>query len=89
MIIYARELVKNGEPLSFITDNGRWADEDMILSWVTEHFGEYGERWTYYYLIEYFEYSDMDYPFMTAMAADVALEFYYDEDAFYFKMVWG
>ena len=89
MIIYARDLIKHDEPFSFIADDGRWLAEDDIVSWLTEHVGEFGERWTYYYLIDYFHYPDMDYPHMIAQAADVAWEFYHDEDAMYFKLAWG
>ena len=89
MIIYARQLVKTDEPFSFIADNGTWLAEEDILSWLTQHFGEPGDRWTYYYLIEYFEYPDIDYPFMTACAADVAWDFSNNEDAFLFKLTWG
>ena len=89
MIIYARELIKEDEPFSFIASDGTWPAETNILNWLTEHFGEAGYNWTYWYLIDYFEYPDADWPFMTAVAADVAWEFNNEEDALLFKLVWG
>jgi len=89
MIIYARELSNKDEPFLFISDNGMCIVEEEILSWLVEHFGEPGNRWTYYYLIDYFEYPDFDYPFMIAHAADVAWDFSKDDDACLFKMTWG
>lgn len=88
MIIYARELLDNEVPFSFIATDGTFSPEKDILFWLIENFGIPGDRWTYYYIIDYYP-DDLDNEYMTCIAVDVAWDFQHDEDAFLFKMAWG
>lgn len=88
MIIFSRELFSSDKLFETLRWDGDFRPEKELVEWLTEQFGEYGDRWTYYYLIDSYQY-DCDINNIQCVAVDVAWDFTNDEDAMLFKLSWS